>query len=148
MAALSPGSPSGSWKQLLQIGLSNNGISGSLQFVQDGNGTNTALKLSTNAVDIEGTLTVNGLVPFSVSAPLTVTTAITLNGNSNTLNLSGNLTVAGTSSINGTFSCTSSGTNTGDQSQLNSFSASSLCGNPTASSGTTQAISLGSTLSF
>ncbi len=60
MSALSPGNPKGSWKQLLQIGSANVGLSGSLQTVQDGSGANSVLQLSTSTVNINGTFTING----------------------------------------------------------------------------------------
>jgi hypothetical protein len=51
--------PKNTYKQILQIGAANSGLSASLQSVQDGNGNSSVLQLSTSAVNVAGTLTVN-----------------------------------------------------------------------------------------
>jgi hypothetical protein len=60
MATLTGKTIANTYKQLLQIGSNNTGISGSLQTVQDGNATNTALQLSNSTVNINGTFQLNG----------------------------------------------------------------------------------------
>jgi ethanolamine utilization microcompartment shell protein EutS len=45
------------YKQLLKIGVSTNtGITGTLQTIQDGDGSATALQLATSAAQVNGTL--------------------------------------------------------------------------------------------
>jgi hypothetical protein len=60
MATLQGKAVKNTYRQVLQIGANNVGVSGSLQPVQDGGGVNTSLSLSTNAATIAGTLTING----------------------------------------------------------------------------------------
>jgi hypothetical protein len=60
MATLQGKAVKNTYRQVLQIGANNVGVSGSLQPVQDGGGVNTSLSLSTNAATITGTLTING----------------------------------------------------------------------------------------
>ena len=50
------------YKDLLQINssASNNGVDGTARFVQDGSGTNTALKLATNRAAVNGNVSVGG----------------------------------------------------------------------------------------
>ena len=50
-----------SYKQLLQVGNNNIGITGELQSVQDGEGNNSALQLSNAFVNINGALQLNGV---------------------------------------------------------------------------------------
>lgn len=48
------------YKQLLQVGTGNVGLTGSLQTVQDGDANNSPLQLSTGTVNINGTFLLNG----------------------------------------------------------------------------------------
>jgi hypothetical protein len=60
MATLQGKAVKNTYRQVLQIGANNVGVSGSLQPVQDGGGVNTALSLSTLAATVNGDLTVTG----------------------------------------------------------------------------------------
>ena len=60
MATLQGKAVKNTYKQVLQIGANNIGVSATLQPVQDGGGVNTALSLSTVAATINGTLTITG----------------------------------------------------------------------------------------
>jgi hypothetical protein len=60
MATLQGKAVKNTYRQVLQIGANNVGVSGTLQPVQDGGGVNTALSLSTTAATINGTLTITG----------------------------------------------------------------------------------------
>lgn len=60
MATLQGKAVKNTYRQVLQIGANNVGVSGALQPVQDGAGVNTALSLSTAAATINGTLTITG----------------------------------------------------------------------------------------
>ena len=79
MATLTAQTIANTYKQLLQIGSSNTGLSSSVQTVQDGNGTNSALQLSQSAVNINGSFQLNG---------------VTLTANASTLNAVADLTGA------------------------------------------------------
>jgi hypothetical protein len=60
MATLQGKAVKNTYRQVLQIGANNVGVSGTLQPVQDGAGVNTALSLSTLAATVNGDLTVTG----------------------------------------------------------------------------------------
>jgi hypothetical protein len=60
MATLQGKAVKNTYRQVLQIGANNVGVSGTLQAVQDGAGVNTALSLSTIAATVNGDLTVTG----------------------------------------------------------------------------------------
>ena len=60
MATLQGKAVKNTYRQVLQIGANNVGVSGTLQPVQDGAGINTALSLSTLAATINGDLTITG----------------------------------------------------------------------------------------
>lgn len=60
MATLQGKAVKNTYRQVLQIGASNVGVSGTLQPVQDGAGVNTALSLSTGAATVTGDLTITG----------------------------------------------------------------------------------------
>ena len=79
MANLTGTKIANTYKQLLQIGSNNNGISGTVQTVQDGSGTSSPLQLSNSAVNINGTFQLNG---------------VTLTANASTLNAVADLTGA------------------------------------------------------
>ena len=79
MATLTGKQISNSYKQLLQVGSNNSGLSGNIQTVQDGSGTNSALQLSNSAVNINGNFQLNG---------------VTLTANASTLNAVADLTGA------------------------------------------------------
>jgi hypothetical protein len=80
------------YKQLLQVGSNNAGLTASVQTIQDGSGTNSALQLSQSAVNINGTFQLNGTT-------LTAT-ASALNAVPNITSYTGFIAVSGTS-ING-----------------------------------------------
>jgi len=58
MADLTSKSPKITYKDLLQVSNSNSGIDGTIRTVEDGEGTESALKLSTDEVEINGNLVV------------------------------------------------------------------------------------------
>lgn len=60
MATLQGKAVKNTYKQVLQIGANNVGVSSTLQPVQDGGGINTALSLSTTAATVTGDLTITG----------------------------------------------------------------------------------------
>jgi hypothetical protein len=60
MATLQGKAVKNTYRQVLQIGANNIGVSGTIQPVQDGAGVNTALSLSTIAATVNGDLTVTG----------------------------------------------------------------------------------------
>ena len=60
MATLQGKAVKNTYRQVLQIGANNVGVSGSAQRVQDGAGVNTALSLSTVAATVHGDLTITG----------------------------------------------------------------------------------------
>jgi hypothetical protein len=60
MATLQGKAVKNTYRQVLQIGANNVGVSGTLQPVQDGTGTNTSLSLSTTAATVTGDLTITG----------------------------------------------------------------------------------------
>jgi len=60
MATLQGKAVKNTYRQVLQIGANNLGVSGTLQPVQDGSGVNTALSLSTITATVNGDLTVTG----------------------------------------------------------------------------------------
>lgn len=60
MATLQGKAVKNTYRQVLQIGANNVGVSGTLQPVQDGAGNNTALSLSTLAATVNGDLTITG----------------------------------------------------------------------------------------
>jgi hypothetical protein len=60
MATLQGRAIKDTYKDLLQVSNSNNGVDGSLRTVEDGEGTSSALKVSSQGVQIAGTLDVTG----------------------------------------------------------------------------------------
>ena len=110
MATLQGKAVKNTYRQVLQIGANNVGVSGSLQPVQDGAGVNTALSLSTAAATINGNLTITGdliitgggieikeLIDDTVAALITNGTGITWTYNDGANTLTGNFT--GTTSV-------------------------------------------------
>jgi trimeric autotransporter adhesin len=79
MATLTGTKIANTYKQLLQVGSSNTGLTGSVQTVQDGQGNNSPLQLSQSAVNIDGTFQLSG---------------VTLTANASTLNAVADLTGA------------------------------------------------------
>jgi hypothetical protein len=61
MATLTGTQIANTYKQLLQVGSGNNGLTASVQNVQDGQGNNSPLQLSQSAVNIDGTFQLNGV---------------------------------------------------------------------------------------
>lgn len=61
MAALTGFSIANIYKQFLQIGASNTGLTSGLQTVQDGNGTNSSLQLSTTSANFTGTVNISNV---------------------------------------------------------------------------------------
>ena len=62
MATLQGRAIKDTYKDLLQVSNSNNGVDGTLRTIEDGEGTSSALKVSTGGVQITGTLDVTGAV--------------------------------------------------------------------------------------
>ena len=60
MASLAGKTIQSTYKDLLQVSNSNSGVDGSLKAVEDGEGTSSALQISTSGVKSSGTLTVTG----------------------------------------------------------------------------------------
>ena len=58
MATLTGKLISNSYKDLLQVSNSNSGVDSTVRFVSDGEGTNSALKISNSEVETTGKLTV------------------------------------------------------------------------------------------
>ena len=79
MATLTGTKIANTYKQLLQVGSSNTGLTGTLQSVQDGSGTTSPLQLSNSTVNIDGTFQLSG---------------VTLTANASTLNAVADLTGA------------------------------------------------------
>ena len=92
MSTLTGQNIANTYKQLLQVGSDNTGLTLTVQTVQDGNGTNSALQLSQSAVNINGTFQLNG-------STLTAT-ASALNAVPNLTSYTGFIAVS-SSSING-----------------------------------------------
>ena len=110
MATLQGKAVKNTYRQVLQIGANNVGVSGSLQPVQDGAGVNTALSLSTIAATVNGDLTITGdliitgggiqikdLIDDTVAALIQNGTGITWTYNDGAATLTGNFT--GTTSV-------------------------------------------------
>jgi hypothetical protein len=110
MATLQGKAVKNTYRQVLQIGANNVGVSGTLQPVQDGAGVNTALSLSTLAATVNGDLTITGdliitgggiqikdLIDDTVAALIQNGTGITWTYNDGAATLTGNFT--GTTSI-------------------------------------------------
>jgi len=110
MATLQGKAVKNTYRQVLQIGANNVGVSASLQPVQDGAGVNTALSLSTAAATINGNLTITGdliitgggieikeLIDDTVAALIRNGTGITWTYNDGAASLTGNFT--GTTSV-------------------------------------------------
>ena len=110
MATLQGKAVKNTYRQVLQIGANNVGVSGTLQPVQDGAGVNTALSLSTAAATINGTLTITGdliitgggiqitdLIDDTVASLIQNGTGITWTYNDGARTLTGNFT--GTTSV-------------------------------------------------
>ena len=110
MATLQGKAVKNTYRQVLQIGANNVGVSGTLQPVQDGAGINTALSLSTTAATINGTLTITGdliitgggiqiqdLIDDTVASLIQNGTGITWTYNDGARTLTGNFT--GTTSV-------------------------------------------------
>jgi len=110
MATLQGKAVKNTYRQVLQIGANNVGVSGTLQPVQDGAGVNTALSLSTLAATVNGDLTVTGdliitggglqikeLIDDTVAALIKNGTGITWTYNDAANSLTGNFT--GTTSV-------------------------------------------------
>lgn len=88
--------PGNTYKQLLQIGSGNVGLSASFQTVMDGDGNNSVLQLSTTAVKVNATtITINGQ-----TLTLTGTSSIIgTNTGDQTITLTGDITGSGTGSF-------------------------------------------------
>ena len=77
MATLTGKQIANSYKQLLQIGSDNTGLTTTLQAVQDGNGTNSPLQLTNSIVNIDGTLQLNGVALTADASALNAITDLT-----------------------------------------------------------------------
>lgn len=108
--------PKNSYKQLLQIGGLNVGITGSFQAVQDCQGNVCPLQLSNIGVKVNAAnITINGFT-YGITGNTSITGGgtIALGGNTLTLSSSGTLALAGFT-VTATGTASVSGTNTGDQ---------------------------------
>ena len=65
MATLTGKLISNSYKDLLQVSNSNSGVDSTVRFVSDGEGTNSALKISNSEVETTGKLTVGAALSAS-----------------------------------------------------------------------------------
>ena len=65
MATLEGQQIKNSYKDLLQVSNSNSGVDGTLRNIEDGEGTTSALQLSSSAAKVAGNLTVTGNVVFN-----------------------------------------------------------------------------------
>ena len=77
MATLTGKQIANSYKQLLQIGSDNTGLTTTLQAVQDGNGTNSPLQLTNSILNIDGTLQLNGVALTADASALNAITDLT-----------------------------------------------------------------------
>lgn len=62
MSILTSRTPAGSYKDLLQVSNSNSGVDATLRAIEDGEGTVSAISISTTAVSIAGNIAVTGTV--------------------------------------------------------------------------------------
>ena len=70
MATLQGRAIKDTYKDLLQVSNSNNGVDGTLRTIEDGEGTSSALQVSYGAVKVNGTLDVAGDVLWCTSCGL------------------------------------------------------------------------------
>jgi len=96
MASLTGTQIANTYKQLLQVGTGNVGLTSSLQTVQDGDANNSPLQLSNSTVNINGVFLLNGAALTATFSKLTGGTGIILteNGTSvSTVAVSGTITL-------------------------------------------------------
>jgi len=96
MASLTGTQIANTYKQLLQVGTGNVGLTSSLQTVQDGDANNSPLQLSNSTVNINGVFLLNGSALTATFSKLTGGTGIILteNGTSaSTVAVSGTITL-------------------------------------------------------
>ncbi len=77
MATLTGQNIANTYKQLLQVGSDNAGLTSSVQTIQDGSGTNSALQLSQSTVNINGTFQLNGTTLTATASALNAVPDIT-----------------------------------------------------------------------
>jgi hypothetical protein len=77
MAKLTGTKIANTYKQLLQVGSGNVGLTGSLQTVQDGDASNSPLQLSNNAVNINGTFQLSGVTLTASASTLNAVADLT-----------------------------------------------------------------------
>ena len=77
MSALTGTQIANTYKQLLQVGSGNVGLTGSLQTVQDGDAANSPLQLSTGAVNINGTFQLSGVTLTASASTLNAVADLT-----------------------------------------------------------------------
>ena len=77
MSALTGTQIANTYKQLLQVGSGNVGLSSSLQTVQDGDATNSPLQLSNSAVNINGTFQLSGVTLTASASTLNAVADLT-----------------------------------------------------------------------
>lgn len=65
MTALTGSSPKNTYKDLLHLNNSNNGVDASLRTILDGEGVSTALDIGTGGIKVNGTMQVTGVATFS-----------------------------------------------------------------------------------
>ncbi len=92
MATLEGQQIKNSYKDLLQVSNSNAGVDGTLRTVEDGEGTTSALQLSSSAAKVAGNLTVTGNVVFNDGTTLSTAPA---GGTDQSVKVSSNDTTAG-----------------------------------------------------
>ena len=133
--------PGLTYKQLLTINSGNNGLTGSIQYINDGSGTPSILGLSTTDVAINATsVTIN-------SYALTVSGISSISGTNTgdqTITLTGAVTGSGTGSF-----ATTLANNSVVYAKIQQTSVGAvLIGNPTVSAANVEEITLNSTLAF
>ena len=94
MAALTGNTIASTYKDLLQVSNSNSGVDGTLRNVEDGEGTASALQVSTGAINVSGTITASGNVDFNGDLDVDGTT------NLDAVDIDGAVDVAGASTFN------------------------------------------------
>ena len=92
MATLEGQQIKNSYKDLLQVSNSNSGVDGTLRNIEDGEGTTSALQLSSSAAKVAGNLTVTGNVVFNDGTTLSTAPA---GGTDQSVKVSSNDTTAG-----------------------------------------------------
>jgi len=132
--------PYSTYKQLLQIGSSNVGLTASIQYIQDGSGTNSVLGLSTTNVEVNAaSITINGFV-------VSVTDTSFLSGTNTgdqTITLTGDVTGSGAGSFAATIA-----SNAVTYAKMQQISTGKLLGSNNAGTANIAEVTVGSGLSL